>query len=239
MEKLVGIDYSYSCPAVSLYECALHDPFDLDKVKHLVVFRKANKEKYKRDEFVEIPDLKFDLIKFNFLARLTSEFLQPFQTNTYVAIEDYSFSSKGGRNFTIGENCGILKAKLWNDGARIRLYSPMLIKRFAKECNEELAIEFSDGKLKKDGSAKIGALKKSAMHEILCWKFNVDLSDKYKLKKYKSPLADIVDSLWILYILWMEMKVRAGILNNLSEHEINFITDGVKGCGLDKNPFIY
>jgi hypothetical protein len=132
-----------------------------------------------------------------------------------------------------------MKERLFKNKIPLKLYSPTLIKRFAKEQNEELAIEFSDGKLKKDGTAKIGSLHKNAMHEILCWKLNVRLEEYFNLKQYKSPLSDIVDAIWILYIFWLEKKVEMKNLSHISQQEIDFIENGVDNIPLYKKPFIF
>jgi hypothetical protein len=241
--KLCGIDYSYSSPAISIMEYCPDKPFELDSVRVLSICKKNDKI-VSRDNLVvdDLNDYDFvcDIDKFVFLADSTTEFInKKSDEDIHVAIEDFSFGS-GGRAFTIGENTGILKRELFDNGMRLRTYAPKFIKRFAKEENFDIAVEYSEGKLKKNGEPKIGDLKKPAMHEIFCWKFEIDLCKYYGIeRKYKSPLSDIVDSLWILYILWLETKIRNGNIQFLTEHEIDFIKIGVKNEGLDNKSFTF
>jgi hypothetical protein len=236
--QLIGIDYSYGCPALA--SIRMEEKFDLDKIEVYAMINGACKLKTKTNVF----EMKYYsdgclIKKFNALAYKSIEFITKYEKPIQVAMEDYSFGSRSGRSFTIGENAGILKSKLYSEQIPLVLYSPSMIKRFAKECNEQLAVEFSDGKIKKDGSAKIGALNKIAMHEILCWKLNTRLEDYFELKKHRSPLSDIVDAIWILYILWLCKKVEMNNLVNLTEQEINFINNGIDGVPLYKKPFVF
>jgi len=239
--RIVGIDYSYTSPAMAWMDYS--NKFCLENVR--INFQHKSAERYinfdKNIIGCSTEVEKEGIDRFIGLARQSvAGFLFDAQRqDIYVALEDYSFGSRNGRSFTIGENCGILKANIREcSGTHLRLYSPTLVKRFVKEHNEDLAAKFSDGKLKKDGTAKIGALKKEAMHEIFCWKFNIDLSVYFDgMKKYKSPLSDIVDALWILYLHWCEWKIRNNDIDGLTDQEVTFIRDGVDGEGFDKRPF--
>jgi hypothetical protein len=240
--KIVGIDYSYSCPAIVWMN--YNPKFDLSNVHCLAIFDDAHKFLKKNPQLVLPVTLKgFNVFnstieKFDYLAKMVIDFI-PKDSLTFCALEDYSFASNNGRKFTIGENAGILKHTLFEWHMKLRLYAPTFIKRFVKEQNEELAVKCSEGKLKKDGTVRIDTLKKNAMHEIFCWKFNIDLCDYFHMKKYVSPLADIVDALWILYIFWLETKIRVNDINNLTDQEIAFVRNGVDGVGLHTKPFVF
>jgi hypothetical protein len=234
--KLIGVDYGYTCPGISIWEGNFIHPFLSGKFSHLSIFERT--KKYKDGDglfFKEIPPDLSSVARFFFLASTVIDFIRPTDMFTFAALEDYSFNSMYGRTFTIGENTGILKGKLYESGILLKLYSPTLIKRFAKECNVKMAIEFSDGKLNKDGSPRIGAIGKNTMHEILCWKFGTRFETLWNLKKYQSPLSDIVDSYWILYLLWLDMKVHRNELEHLTDNEIYFI----RKDGLFEKSFIF
>ena len=240
--RITGIDYSYSCPAIAYMDYS--SIFDLKNISIATMYRNAEKMKFTQNVTVEgFSGFKFnsDIEKFSCLAAYTVNSICQDYQKVYVALEDYSFGSHSGRNFTIGENAGILKNKLFEKSCGLRLFSPTFVKRFVKEQNEDLAVKFSEGTLKKDGSAKIGALKKNAMHEIFCWKFDIDLEKHFgfAFKKYVSPLSDIVDALWILYIFWCEWKIRNNDIEGLSEQEITFIKTGVNGEGLHIKPYVF
>lgn len=241
--KLIGIDYSYTSPAIAFME---YKNYFLDFLSEVTILHLSSSAKKfenwdKRLYGIDFP-MKFSGIKrFSELSHSVSNFCFRYDgcLTLSVAIEDYSFGSHSGRNFTIGENCGILKSDIYKQCNFLRLYSPTLIKRFVKEQNEELAAKNSDGKLKKDGTVRIGALNKKAMHEIFCCKFGVDLVDYFEVpfKKYQSPLSDIVDALWILYLHWCEWKIRNNNIECLTDQEIKFIKEGVNGEGFHKRPF--
>jgi len=238
---LVGIDYSYSCPSIICLEYNSLKNFLIDDIKTLIITQpnKKNNNLGKNLTYISFKEFKCDMDKFIFIADESINFIKSFNYNKiYCAMEDYSFSSHG-RTFTIGENCALMKERLFKNKIPLKLYSPTLIKRFAKEQNEELAVKCSEGKLKKDGTVRIDTLKKNAMHEIFCWKFNIDLCDYFHMKKYVSPLADIVDALWILYIFWLETKIRVNDINYLTDQEIEFVRNGVDGVGLHTKPFVF
>jgi hypothetical protein len=234
--KLVGVDYSYSCPGISVWEGNFSTPFIEGKLTHLSIFE--NTKKYKDGDnlfFKEVPSGLPLISKFSFIANSVIDFVSPTNEFTFAAIEDYSFNSMFGRTFTIGENTGILKSKLFEKDIPFKLYSPTLIKRFAKENNVKIAIDCSEGKLNNDGSPRIGAIGKNTMHEILCWKMGIRFETLWNLKKYQSPLSDIIDSYWILYLLWLDMKVHRNQIDHLTDKEIDFI----RKDGLFEKLFIF
>lgn len=235
---LAGVDYSYSCPAIAVMPYSKE--FNLKNIKILVIYQNNIKINNTNLVKIDFKNYSCNIDKFIFIANNTLQIIKYFNSNkVYVALEDYSFGSRNGRNFTIGENASLIKERLFLEKYHLRLYSPTLIKRFVKEQNEELAAKNSDGKLKKDGTVRIGALNKKAMHEIFCWKFGVDLVDYFEVpfKKYQSPLSDIVDALWILYLHWCEWKIRNNNIECLTDQEIKFIKEGVNGEGFHKRPF--
>lgn len=96
-----------------------------------------------------------------------------------VFIEDYAFAAKG-QVFTIGENTGLLKNKLWKSGIPFEVVA--------------------SGTWKK---GYMGAGKGAAGKDVICQFFvdteGVNLADRLGTTKlYSTPVNDIVDSFGIL-----------------------------------------
>ena len=117
--------------------------------------------------------------RFDFLSTWTLNFISSYclPVNSHVFMEDYAFGAHG-RSFTIGENGGVLKHKLWLAGYPISLVEPTVLKKFAT------------GK---------GNAKKEQMHEAFFKKTNVHLIKMFqpKSKKVGSPAGDIVDGFYL------------------------------------------
>lgn len=119
---------------------------------------------------------RFDNISDFFIARIRSNHFNLPPAEFKVAIEDYSFGSKG-RVFNIAENTGLLKHKLWKAGYKFEVVAPTTVKKFAT------------GK---------GNADKEAMYIAFSKDNDVDIN-KYICpdKKLGSPITDIVDSYYI------------------------------------------
>lgn len=118
----------------------------------------------------------------------------------YVALEDYSYGSKGRSVFQIGEYVGGLKTRLFEAGLQLRMYEPTVVKMFAT------------GK---------GNCDKIAM----CDKFDEDkedIIDLTKLPNHKQPKEDIVDAYYTSKLLYTELTLRYGIklLKEMNEETI-------------------
>jgi Holliday junction resolvasome RuvABC endonuclease subunit len=122
---------------------------------------------------------------------------------SYVAIEDYSFGSKG-KSFHIGGFTEFIKLNWYTTGINIRTYDIVEIKKFAVgNCNAK-------------------------KHEMVkrCLEINpFDLSkldDGTEKSREKSPLTDIVDAYWITNMLHTELLLRRGeiLLKDLDENGI-------------------
>ena len=94
-----------------------------------------------------------------------------------VVIEDYAMGAKG-RVFHIGENCGLLKWKLWNLKIGFSVVPPTVLKKFAT------------GKGNSD---------KEKMHDAFVGQLGVDLRAAMTPTNTKvgNPVSDIVDAIFL------------------------------------------
>ena len=169
---VVGIDYSMSCPAITIFNsdqefhfgnCVIH--YLSEKVPKALL---PNVHGTRLGEYANNEE-RFDLI---------SEWaVSCVPKSATVFIEDYSFGSKG-KVFHIAENAGLVKHKLWKLGHPIHPIPPTVIKQFAT------------GK---------GNAKKEAMHKAFTIDTGYDLMSMYQPKAANvgSPVGDIVDSFYI------------------------------------------
>ena len=119
----------------------------------------------------ETPEERYDFISDWALDILISNGIE------LVAIEDYSYGSKG-KVFHIAENTGLLKWKIWNADIEYKLIAPTEIKKFAT------------GK---------GNANKEKMYESFLQETSRNLQEELVIKSEKigNPTSDIVDSYYI------------------------------------------
>jgi hypothetical protein len=109
----------------------------------------------------------------------------------YVAIEGYSFASKGVV-FNIAESTMLMKFHMYNSGISIRVYDPKTIKMFATN----------------NGNAK-----KEEMVE--CYnklEEKIDFGFLPEELRDGNPKGDLVDAFFILKLLQTELKLRYGLI---------------------------
>jgi len=146
---IVGIDYSINSPGVSIID--IDKPFELKNIK-TIVFTKRRKSDY---DFKNVTNITIEneyensIIKYNYIA---NHILKYINDNDVVALEGYSFGSRGSLIFNIAEHTGLLKYKLWRNNILFNVFSPNTIKKFATN---------------KGNSDKEG------MYEALCKKFDI------------------------------------------------------------------
>lgn len=203
-EKIAGIDYSLSSPAMTIFDgskiiihCAYQSKKRLPNSVHQQIFDEEDKSSsIKNDptDIVYLVDYGQLKIYFHWLPKtfnsiyekiyfLSSMFLPYLKSVYQIALEDYSFGSRG-RVFGIAENTGFLKMEIWKQGGKIPfLFSPKTIKKFAS------------------GS---GNASKERMIECFENKLNIDLYQLLELnreKGIKNPITDIVDSYFVCLYL--------------------------------------
>jgi hypothetical protein len=169
--KIVGIDYSMTCPAVTMMFGG-----GFETVCHYVSPTKKSEVKGGVTGFAwqgdRLPEYKSPEGRFH---ALSSWALPLCLGADHIFLEDYAMGAKG-RVFHIGENAGVLKHKLWSNGLPFTLVSPTALKKHAT------------GKGNADKCAMIAAFKE---------KTKVDLASVMGIENCGSPLSDVIDS-WFL-----------------------------------------
>lgn len=125
----VGIDYSMTSPAVCIHRGVSFS------VNNCTIYFLTKKKKLEgNSHFLSgdfYPDYE-DQERYNFLSKWVIEKLWREESPIKIAIEDYSYGSKG-RVFHIAENTGLLKHKLWKIGLSWEAVPPTVLKKFATE----------------------------------------------------------------------------------------------------------
>ena len=175
--RFLGIDYSMSCPAVTVI-----DEEGNSKSYFLTGVRKhegvgARTGTHGRTHAWEgVPHSSYNCQEQRY-DNIANWVLSIAQEGDEILIEDYAMGSKG-RVFATAENCGLLKYKLWVAGFRFNTIPPSVLKKFVT------------GKGNSD---------KCKMHEAFGAETGIDLMkamDK-ESKDCGSPVSDIVDSYYL------------------------------------------
>jgi len=172
MSKIVGIDYSMTCPAI----CILGDSFRTSGIHFLTPNKKLQAAHMNMYGHIH-RDYKTTEERFFNITNWAMVCLPPNleENKTIVYIEDYSMGSTGP-TFSIAENTGLLKHYLYKNNVEFHLISPSVIK--------------------KDFTGK-GNADKSLMYDAFVERTKIDLfQDLHLIRKTKvdSPISDIVDS---------------------------------------------
>jgi hypothetical protein len=190
--KLAGLDLSIvSSGIVKFY---LDDKLNIKKQSFIGFTDKKDYIRdnifyYKKDKNTEKLD-NYD--RFNFLKWKILDYIQDVD---YVAMEGYSFGSRGSLAFTIGEFGGIIKNGIYEniENVLIREYEPSMIKKFAVS----------------NGTADKLMMEKGYEKE----KDKIDLSFYLSFAvDEKSPKNNIIDAWYITKLLQTELKLRKGLI---------------------------
>ena len=179
MKKLVGIDYSLTSPAICVTDDFIfehsHFYFLTNKKKHMGKF--GNIIGYEHQpytdpiqRFTQISDWVLKILKLNYPGKHTCGI------GPAIAIENYSYGSKGQALFQIAENCGILKYRLLEQEWDYSVIVPSVVKKLAT------------GK---------GNADKEMMYEQFSKDTKTDLKKLLDTTKAGNPVSDIVDSWYI------------------------------------------
>ena len=178
IEFVAGIDYSLASPAICVAKIINNDiKFENCKFH----FLKQNKSHESIGEVFlayNYPEYTDDIDRFSKLASWTIECIRWYAGRvSKVYLEDYAFAATG-RVFNIGENMGILKKQLKEDGFKYTTIPPTVIKKHAT------------GK---------GNANKDLMYETFLSETQVDLQSQLSPKstKISNPVSDIVDAYYI------------------------------------------
>jgi Holliday junction resolvasome RuvABC endonuclease subunit len=177
MPFYVGIDYSMTCPAITILPVASVQSLDTCRIGYL-----SKKKPNQVHPYIfpyQMEAYEHDTERFDMIAEWAVQFIsEKTWGDVYIYIEDYAFAAKG-KVFQIGENGGMLKHKLWEAGYKFTSIAPTVIKKFAT------------------GS---GAAKKEQMYDAFMRLTGVNYLKRLlqpKKVKIDSPLSDVVDSFYI------------------------------------------
>ncbi len=170
--QYVGIDYSMTSPSLTV--CPKTKEF---KFENCTCFYLSNKKKlvdrlHPNCIGTGIREYTSNEARFDYISRWAVSLLS-MQDN--VVLEGYAMGAKG-QVFTIGENTGVLKYKLYRERIFFDPISPSTIKKFAT------------GK---------GNAKKDDMYDAFVSETGVKLMDFFPSKTLSSPVSDIVDSFYM------------------------------------------
>jgi hypothetical protein len=170
--KVLGIDYSMTSPAITLIDGEKATCWFLTSVKRNQVTHTFGMLTCVGDVYPDYlcPEQRYDLISEWAVSKCRVD-------ADALVIEDYAMGAKG-KVFHIGENCGMLKHKLWKSGIRFETVAPTALKKFA---------------------AGKGNADKCIMHAAFKDQTGIDLmkSMDKESKDCGSPVSDIVDSYFL------------------------------------------
>jgi len=185
-----GIDFSMSCPAISIWEDRGEPINFIDVAVHYMIDDK--KVQGKRDNLTGYPtytEWTCNEERQENLADWVIGLLKEAHVSM-VFLEDYAFSARG-RVFQIGEATGLVRYKIWKElKFSVIPISPTKVKKYAT------------------GS---GIAKKEQMYTAFVRETGIDLQNilkpqeftkagmpKKRSKKIGNPISDIIDSYYVL-----------------------------------------
>lgn len=175
--RIIGIDYSMTSPSVCFHE---GETWDASNAKFYYI---VGKEKDVINDGVFFGSLYQKYAsqqeRYEFLAQWTLDAAISNKAE-YVFIEGYAFGAKG-RLANIGENCGVMKQKLWKKtGMLCTEFAPSEIKKHATgsgAANKERMVEAFETQTGIDIRARLGITKTNVWNPIS------DIADAYHICK--------------------------------------------------------
>jgi len=174
---VVGIDYSMTCPALTII--SQEAAFGFEQCRLYYLADKLPKDTFLNIDGTRLPAFESNEERFDHISNWAMFKIRECAGDDPVAafIEDYSYASHG-KVFHIAENAGLCKHKLWCAGYPITPVPPTVIKKFA---------------------TTKGNATKDQMYEAFLRDTNIDLMAVFqpKAQKVGSPVGDLVDSFYI------------------------------------------
>ena len=182
-----GIDYSMSCPAICVHprtedwrpnSIRFHFLIDKKKFQGKWTDKKTDVKFYSHSTSLETKDT---IVRGTNNAKTLIEDVG-FDPSFTVAMEGYSFGSKGSRIFDIAEYTAMFKlfVRTITDDNGFEIYSPSMIKKFA------------NGK---------GNAKKDVMVEKMIKDSGINLHEVFEIDKITAPINDLADAYWVCKLL--------------------------------------
>lgn len=175
MTKIIGIDYSLTCPCCAVFE---NEEINYENAKFYYLTSTKKYEGVFLDGKVigdKVEDYTNQQERHDFISQWVFSRVIGNTINPTIFIEDYSFGSKG-RVFNLAENTGLLKHKLYKKRIKFFTLVPSVIKKMAT------------GK---------GNADKTKMYDKFYEETGVNLMEALDQKTLSNPVTDIVDSFYI------------------------------------------
>lgn len=177
---MISLDYSMTSPAMAIGLDGTWANtkiwFLSDKKKHDDIFLKGKIIGSQHFDWFT-PEQRFHNISEHFVRIISKE-----AANADVIIEGYSMGSKG-QVYQIGENCGLLKHKLWTRDHKLILVAPTVLKKFATGKGNSDKLQMHEAFVKETGET-LEALGKPGTNP------SSDIIDAYYLLKYAFTIKD-------------------------------------------------
>lgn len=172
--RIAGIDYSMTCPAVTVIDLEETETFSYDMCKFYYYIDKKKFDLQVEPFYGKLQTVyNSQMERFNLISDWAMELVKDCD---FVGLEDYSMGSKG-KVFHIAENTGILKYKLWKSGIKFETYPPSIIKKFATDKGNADKFKMQDSFISETG---------------------IDIKPILgQTEKQWSPSGDIIDSYYI------------------------------------------
>ena len=198
MSKAIGIDYSLTGPAACQHP--LDKPWNISNCKFVYMTSNIRKYVYKYSvknitfEGLAIPDYDNNMMRFIQNAKIIKTWCSPEEGDS-IAIEGYSFGSKGRSIFQIGEATGILVLFMMFNSSGSGFIN-----------NKRVPYRPAPTEIKKMATDK-GNASKDQMYDAWLDETKIDLKKLFDTSTIKSPINDIVDSYWICkWVFQKEVK---------------------------------
>lgn len=144
-QHCAGIDYSMTCPSITLINPAMEFKFKNTFVFFMDKRKKYSKKFGKNIIGTQLPGGENDIHRYDQISEWAIKILNKFNV-TKVALEGYSYGSKGSRVFNIAENTMSLKTKMFNSGIEFIVPSPSQLKKYwtgsGNSGKTEMVLEF-------------------------------------------------------------------------------------------------
>lgn len=181
--KIAAIDYSKNSPGV--VKSTFDDNFNIIEIDY-IGFTQIKKFS-KLNNIIYYNTFKDDLEKAQWFRENIINFISDIH---YCAFEGYSFASKG-KLFDIAESTACIKYAIYDKYIPIRLYDPSTIKLFSANKGNADKIMMTDA---------FDSINDNLKPNLL------------NFPKYKSPTTDIIDAYFIMKLLYLELKLRYGLI---------------------------
>lgn len=199
--KCIGIDYSLTGPAACVHPLTM--PWDIRQCRFVYMTSvQKNIYKYSVDNIIfeglPFPDYDNNMMRFIQNAKTMKDWCSP-EEGDHIAIEGYSFGSKGSSIFQIGEATGILVLFMMFNSSGTGFIN-----------NKRIPYRPAPTEIKKFATGK-GNANKELMYEAWLKETKIDLLKLFDSKRHgnnsgkiKSPINDIVDAYWLCKLIHNE-----------------------------------